>query len=932
MGRAAELDVLEALHRQASAGSTVTTLIDGVAGAGKSALLDRFVSRPEIAAPIRVSGDEAETMLAYGIYDQIVAQLIAGGDGGPPEAAEGSTVDRGDLQTTGDALCDLLRTAAETGRCATLIVDDAHLADRPSLTALGYALRRLRSEPLLAVLTTRTEDAPTLTRGLLRRVEATGAGISLTGLSVAEIRELATHYGHRELAERAARRLRAHTGGNPLYVRALLQDRQVGSGAWLSAPLPAPPSLARLVAERLQRLSPPARRLARAAAVLGQHSDLGVAAEVAQIDSPLAAADELRQAQLAGVQRSSGRQLVFDHSVLRAAVLQDCSEADLAETHRMAAEHTHGAESLQHRVRATAGYDRELAGALQKQAQLDIAQGGWRTAADALLSAARIHPVREERDALLVRAVEALLVAGDLTVAAGYRDQVLPLPPTARQLQVLALMSWMDGDFAAAEDFARRAWALAADLEPLERDRLAGVLTQMSIMQGNGRQAMSVARSALDSGLLQPGAQASTLATLVAAMLLEGQVEETFALLPTTGDLDDAGYRELVGMRGLAQVLTDAPTAAAANLRVRLRPNLDDHGRGQSPIELLTATGPDGIEPNKMIILLFLAEVEFRRGRWDVAVAIADQALALIEDTEQHWIAPWAQAIAVLVPAARGQWDIAEAHLQQAETAAAQLGDELNRGYAANAAVHLAACRGDATQVTVSARWLLESGKAFHQEPGLHRWPVHYADALVSLGRFDEADEVLGRWEATARERRRWSWIAALARVRGDLAVRHRDLPAARRAFQAAFDAWEELGTEEVDVLERSMLHLSRGRFLRRRGERRAAIADLCEARRRLGQLGAEPYLAAVQTELAACGHELELAIEPPSSVTALTPQEAAVARLVVDGHSNKEIAEALVLSPKTVAYHLGHVYAKLGVRSRSQLVAQRPFDPPATR
>jgi DNA-binding CsgD family transcriptional regulator len=54
------------------------------------------------------------------------------------------------------------------------------------------------------------------------------------------------------------------------------------------------------------------------------------------------------------------------------------------------------------------------------------------------------------------------------------------------------------------------------------------------------------------------------------------------------------------------------------------------------------------------------------------------------------------------------------------------------------------------------------------------------------------------------------------------------------------------------------------------------------------------------------------------------------VARLASDGRSNKEIAETLVLSPKTVAYHLGHVYTKLEVRSRSQLVAQRPFDPPA--
>jgi DNA-binding CsgD family transcriptional regulator len=218
---------------------------------------------------------------------------------------------------------------------------------------------------------------------------------------------------------------------------------------------------------------------------------------------------------------------------------------------------------------------------------------------------------------------------------------------------------------------------------------------------------------------------------------------------------------------------------------------------------------------------------------------------------------------------------------------------------------------------------LLEDGEPFHQEPGLHSWPAHYAEALVTLGRYDEADQALDRWETTARQRGRRSRIAALARVRGDLAVRRRDLAAARRAYQTAFDA----SAEEADVLEHAVLHLSRGRLLRRRGERRGALADLREAERRFGDLGAQPFLDAVRAELAAGGVAPELEVAAPGSLSGLTPQEEAVARLVADGRSNKEIAEVLVLSPKTVAYHLSHVYAKVGVRSRSQLLARRPFD-----
>jgi ATP/maltotriose-dependent transcriptional regulator MalT len=317
-----------------------------------------------------------------------------------------------------------------------------------------------------------------------------------------------------------------------------------------------------------------------------------------------------------------------------------------------------------------------------------------------------------------------------------------------------------------------------------------------------------------------------------------------------------------------------------------------------------------------------LAEAEYRRGAWDVAAAIADQALVLIDDTEQYWVAPWAHAVAALVPASRGRWDDAESHLARAEEMAGRVGGELNHGYATNAAVHVAACRGDAERVIASARWLLEDGKPFQQEPGLHCWPVHYAEALVTLGHYRQADEVLGRWEATARDRRRRSRVAALARVRGDLAARQRDLTTARQAYQTALD----VGDDESDALERAGLYVSRGRFLRRRGERRAAIQDLREAERRLTTLGAEPFLEVVRAELAACGIDLERAVAAPDPVMSLTPQENAVARLAAAGHSNKDIADALVLSPKTVAYHLGHVFDKLGVRSRAQLAATRPF------
>jgi DNA-binding CsgD family transcriptional regulator len=389
------------------------------------------------------------------------------------------------------------------------------------------------------------------------------------------------------------------------------------------------------------------------------------------------------------------------------------------------------------------------------------------------------------------------------------------------------------------------------------------------------------------------------------------------ATLPAHGDNDDPGHRELLGVRGILHLWTDDLSTAVENLRVRLRPSVLRGSCTPTPVEVLTASGPDGIEPNKLIILGFLAEAEYRRGHWDVAAALADHALALVEDTEQYWIAAFLHSVATLVPAGRGEWVSAEHHLLSARRAASQFGDELSRAYAESAAVYVAGCRGDADGVVTSAEWLLVQARPYHQEPGVHTWPTAYVGALLTLGRFAEADAAINRWEVQAQARGRRSRLAALARLRGELAARRRDTHAAREAFAVA----RETGEGVSDALERSLLLSSRGAFLRRRGERRAAAADLLAAEHLLLEVGAQPFLSGVQAELKACG----LPAAPfagGAPVPLLTPQELAVARLVVAGHNNQEIAARLFLSPKTVAYHLGHVYAKLGVSSRSRLAA----------
>ena len=116
------------------------------------------------------------------------------------------------------------------------------------------------------------------------------------------------------------------------------------------------------------------------------------------------------------------------------------------------------------------------------------------------------------------------------------------------------------------------------------------------------------------------------------------------------------------------------------------------------------------------------------------------------------------------------------------------------------------------------------------------------------------------------------------------------------------------------------MTEVAYGRFLRRRGERRAALGRLHAARERLSALGATPYVERCDAELFACGAEPE-----PDRPTrpSLTPQEQIVAGLVCEGLTNQQVAHRLVLSVKTVGYHLNNVYTKLDVHSRTQLAAR---------
>ena len=345
VGRVEALRKLDAAAELAAGGQPQVVVVRGEAGIGKSALLTSFTERQDGVTVLAASGDELESSLEFGLVDQLLGQRSGWKD---PYAAG-----LGILQWLGHVSAD---------QPCLVLVDDAHLADQPSLAALNFMVRRLGTDPVVVVLGLRPEGASTVPAGLLRRAEAAGAVVELGGLSADEVQALAGARGVGALSRRAAERLRVHTGGSPLHLCALLDEIPAATLEAMEQPLPAPRSYALLVLRDVAALTPAARRLVSTAAVLGERADTGLLLDVAGLD-PAQAPEVLEELHQRGLLLlpPAADQVRFRHPLVRAAISEDLGPGTRIELHRRAAELLPGAAGLRHRIAAALAPDEALA-------------------------------------------------------------------------------------------------------------------------------------------------------------------------------------------------------------------------------------------------------------------------------------------------------------------------------------------------------------------------------------------------------------------------------------------------------------------------------------------------------------------------------------------------------------------------------------------
>jgi DNA-binding CsgD family transcriptional regulator len=355
-----------------------------------------------------------------------------------------------------------------------------------------------------------------------------------------------------------------------------------------------------------------------------------------------------------------------------------------------------------------------------------------------------------------------------------------------------------------------------------------------------------------------------------------------------------AGLHEVVGTAAVALMFTEDYVLA--------RRLLDGAVNGAR------AAGAPGALP---WLLACRSLLDYRTGRWPQAYAESSEAAQLAEETGQDALLPAALASSALIEAAQGS----EAECRLHSTAVLEFGKVhrietwLTHGGASLGLLELGLGRA-----AEAIDWL-EPVAALAREHGVEdpaclQWAPDLIEAYVRTGRRDAAIGELATLERQAAHTEGTWALAVAARCRGMLAEEE----AFDECFTQAFRWHDHLPTP----FERARTELCRGERLRRSARRVEARDQLRSALASFEWLGAAPWADRARSELRASGETARR--RDPSTRERLTPRELQVGLVVAQGATNREAAASLFLTPKTIEFHLGHIYSKLGLRSRAEL------------
>ncbi|GIF73360.1 helix-turn-helix transcriptional regulator [Asanoa siamensis] len=896
LGRATERAALDRLLTDARQGRSGTLVLRGEAGVGKTALLDYAADRAAGSVVLRADGTESEMELPFAGLHQLCAQLLDRLDRLPAPQRDALGVAFGlstgrppDRFLVGLAVLTLL-AGGVARRPVLALVDDAQWLDRSSVWTLAFVARRLRAEGVALVVAERAGADDSDLTGL--------PALTVSGLGEPDAHALLATVVHGKLDARVRNRIVAETQGNPLALREL---------PGLDGGFPSPPD--RPIAGRIERgyerryaaLPEPTRRLLLTAAAepTGDVALLWRAAAAQEIPDDAAAA-----AESAGLV-DLGAHVRFSHPLVRSAIYQGASAGDRRAAHQALAGATDARADPDrrawHRALAAARPDERVAGELVDSADRAEARGGAAAAAALLERAVALTPDPGRRALRALTAAQAKFDAGggDAVHTLLATAEVGPLDAVARarleRLRVRVTFAARRGGDAPARllDAANR-------LAPLDPD-----LARETFLEATGA---AVYAGRLGHG---PGPRETSLAARAAPVRPHPD--------PATDALLD----------GLATRFTDGYARGVEPLRRALR--AFGTGADEAPLRWLWLVCPVTPEP-------LAAEI------WDDDMwhDLSTRAVDLARDSGALTVLPMALSYRACLHMHAGELAEAARLIDESTTVSAAIGSAPLR----YTALVLLAWRGQEAEATA----VIEAGgrDAVARGEGRALGLADYATALLcnGLGRYEEAMDAAHRacryedlgfyaWalvelvEAAVRTSHRTAAETAMRALDERTLASGTDWALGVRATAAALlseggtaeahyrEAVDRLGRTRV-ALHLARAHLLRGEWLRRENRRRDARAALGQAFEMFDRMGAEGFAERARRELLATGEVVRK--RTTDTATDLTRQEIQIAELARDGATNPEIAAQLFLSPRTVEWHLGNVYAKLGISSRRDL------------
>lgn len=782
----------------------------------------------------------------------------------------------------------VLRELARS-RPVVVAVDDLQWLDPESAAALAFAARRLADADVRLLLARRPGPAGTLERAL----ERIGlARLPVEPLSLAALRRLLAERLDLALPRHLLRRVHAITLGNPLF--ALELGRLLREQGQLDArgEIPVPESIEELLGLRVESLAPAARTLLLALSLSGEleYEQLTEIVGTAAVDEALAAG-----LLVAG----DGRVRPF-HPLLAAAATRRARPTERRALHRtLAGIVTEPQLRARHLALATESADAALASKVAAASAEAALRGTLHDAIELAEHALRLTPNPDGARAQRVLALAELLVA----VGEGHRVADL-LGPALEWLsgpeRVRAyLLLWHGSGVSSRSDIQRvldQALAACHD-DPVLGATVLGDIAKTTASLGVERIA-EVERWALEA--LEMGGE-----TAAAETALEGLAWARALRGLPIGDV-------LERFRAVADGQRSIDPQRIAGQRLVWRGELDEGRRLLTP---LFERADERGDASFLLLRLHVCELELRAGRWDDAEALLDDW----GESNDRLVWPMYERCRGLLAAGRGDVTAARAWARQALEAAEAKGVRWDLLEARRTLGLAALLADDPTTAAAAFRevWQHTESEGI-DEPGVFPVAPDLVEALVELGERDEALEVAGRLrELSERQAHPWGRTSAL-RSEALIALGRpvHDDDAANGLRRAAA---EYLAAGLPFDAARTLLIL--GRALRRHRKWRAARTSLDQASEAFECLGSAGWATAARSELERVG------ARRPRARGELTPAEARTAGLAAQGLSNKEIARSLHVSAHTVEAHLSKTYAKLGIRSRTQLASRLPKD-----